>query len=123
MNRLVNRALYWTPRGLCIAFAAFISIFAADVFQAGVPAWQIALALLVHLIPTFILVAVLVLSWRREWIGGAVFVALGILYVVWAWGRPFARWFVLLVMAGPPILVGVLFLLNWRYRAQLRPGV
>ena len=122
MNRPVSRLLYWTPRVLCILFAAFIAIFAADVFQKGVPVWQVALALLMHLIPTFILVAVLILSWRREWIGGIVFLALAALYLLWAWNKPFARWWVLVLMAGPPILVGVLFLLGWRHRAQLRPG-
>ncbi len=120
MSTGLHRALYWTPRILCIAFAAFISIFAFDVFQKGVPAAQVALALLIHLIPTFLVIAVLVVSWRREWVGGVLYIALGILYVVWAWGKPFARPSTFLLIAGPPVLVGVLFLLGWRYRAQLR---
>ncbi len=122
MNRVANRLLFWTPRVVCIAFAAFISIFALDVFRKGVPVWQVAVALLLHLIPTFLVVAILVLSWRREWIGGALFVALALLYVVWASGKPFFGVPVLLLIAGPLLLVGVLFLLNWRYRALLRPG-
>jgi hypothetical protein len=114
--------LYWTPRVLCIAFAAFISIFALDVFQKGVPAWQVALALLKHLLPTFVVLLVLALSWRREWVGGALFIALGLLYLLWARNRPFFGWYAVLSMAAPLFLVGVLFLLNWHYRAQLRPG-
>ena len=73
--------LYWTPRALCIVYAAFISIFAADVFGGGAGFWQTAVALLIHLIPTFLLIAVLVVSWRREWIGGVLFVALAALWV------------------------------------------
>ena len=103
-------------------FAAFIGIFAADVFGEGGGFWRVALALVMHLIPTFLAVALLAVSWRHEWIGGILYVALGVFYVAWAWGRPFARWYVFLLIAGPPILVGALFLLNWRYRAQLRPG-
>ena len=120
MKRSIQRLLYWTPRALCILFAAFISIFAADVFGEGRGFWQTAFALLMHLIPTFLIVAVLVVSWRREWIGGILFIVLGLLYVVWAWNRPFARWYVFLMIAGPPILTGALFLLNWRHRAELR---
>ena len=75
-----------------------------------------------HLIPTFLIVAVLVVSWRREWIGGVLFIALGVLNVVWAWDKPFARWYVLLAISGPPVLTGALFLLNWCYRAELRAG-
>lgn len=122
MRRSVTRLLYWTPRVLCILFAAFISIFAADVFSEARGFWQTALALLMHLIPTLVLIAVLVVSWRREWIGGVLFIALGVLYIVWAWNRPFAKWYVFLLIAGPPILTGALFLLNWRRRAELREG-
>ena len=101
-------------------FAGFISLFALDVFGEGYGFWQTVLALLMHLIPTFILVAVLVVSWRREWIGGILFIVLGVLYLVWAWGKPFGVWYVYLMMAGPLVLIGALFLLNWRYRAELR---
>ena len=120
MERPVQRLLYWTPRVLCILFAAFISIFAADVFGHGGGFWQTALALLIHLIPTFIVVAVLIASWRHEWIGGALFIALAVLYVIWAWNKHFFGWMVVLAIPGPLVLTGVLFLLNWRYRKQLR---
>ena len=122
MNGAAKRLLYWTPRVLGIAFAAFIGIFAVDVFQKGVPAWQVALALLMHLLPTFLVLLVLALSWRREWVGGVLFIALGVLYLLWAWNRPFFGWHVVLSIAAPLFLVGVLFLLNWRHRRQLRPG-
>jgi len=120
MDKPVRRLLYWTPRVVCILFAAFISIFAADVFEEGRGFWQTVPALLMHLIPTFVMVAVLIVSWRREWIGGILFIALGALYIAWAWNKPFASWSLLLAMAGPPVLIGALFLLNRRYRAELR---
>jgi ABC-type multidrug transport system permease subunit len=122
MERLAQQLLYWTPRALCILFAVFISIFALDVFQEGRGFWQTALALLMHLLPTFLLLAVLVISWRREWFGGILFIVFGILYIFWAWNKPFVRWYIFLLMAGPPMLVGALFLFNWRHRAELRPG-
>ena len=110
--------LYWAPRVLCIVFAAFISMFAMDVFGEGKGVWETTLDLMMHLIPTFVIVGVLVVSWRREWVGGVLFIALGLLYVVWAWGRfPFATY---LLIAGPLAVTGILFLLNWRYRADLR---
>jgi hypothetical protein len=120
MGTTMNRALYWAPRALCIVFAAFISIFAADVFGHGGGFWQTALALLIHLVPTFLVVAVLVASWRHEWIGGIVFVALGVLYVAFAWSRPFFGWAAFLAISAPLLLTGVLFLLNWRHRVALR---
>jgi hypothetical protein len=122
MNGSAKRLLYWTPRVLGISFAAFTGIFAVDVFQEGGPAWKVALALLIHLLPTFLVLLVLALSWRREWVGGVAFIALGVLYLLWARNRPSIGWPAFLSIAGPLFLVGVLFLLNWRHRTQLRPG-
>ncbi len=120
IRKPAHQLLYWAPRALCIAFAIFISLFALDVFEEGRGFWDTTLALLMHLIPTFLLLAVLAVSWRREWIAGIFFPLLGVLYVVWAWNRPFGSWSLFLLMAGPLVLTGALFLLNWHYRSELR---
>jgi hypothetical protein len=117
---LAQQLLYWAPRVLCIVTAMFISLFALDVFNEGQGFWGTAVALLMHLIPTFIILVLLLLSWRREWIGGILFILLGVLYVVWAWNKPFGHWSTFVIIAGPPVLAGVLFLLSWRYRGKLR---
>jgi len=119
MNPLVRRCLYWTPRVPTVLFALFISLFALDVFAEGAGFWKTTLALLIHLIPTFIIIAILVLSWKREWIGGILFIALGIVYVVFTWGR--FPWSTYLAIAGPLVLTGVLFLIGWQLRTQIRP--
>jgi hypothetical protein len=118
MKLPMKRLLYWTPRVLCVLFAAFISTFALDVFDGNHGLWNTILALLMHLIPTGIILVMLAISWRWEWVGGTVFTALGVLYLVWFWGR--FPWSVYLVIAGPLFLVGALFLLNWFYRRELR---
>lgn len=112
--------LYWAPRALCIVFALFISMFALDVFGEGQGFWQTLVALGMHLVPTFLLLVILWASWRREWVGGVLFPLLGAFYIVWAWNKPFAGWWVSLLIAGPLLLTGVLFLLNWYYRSELR---
>lgn len=118
MRRPVKRLLFWTPRILCILFAVFISLFALDVFSEGYGFWETILALLMHLIPTFVILIVLAISWRWEWVGGILFVAMGVFYIVWCWGQ--FPWVTYLSISGPLLLVGVLFLVNWFYRAQLR---
>ncbi|HUU28898.1 MAG TPA: hypothetical protein VM123_13890 [archaeon] len=118
MKRPVKRLLFWTPRVLCILFAIFVSLFALDVFSEGYGFWKTILALLIHLIPTYIIIIVLIFSWRWEWVGGILFTALGAFYIFWVWGR--FTWLTYLVMSGPLFLVGVLFLVNWVYRAELR---
>jgi len=112
--------LYWAPRVLCIVFALFISMFALDVFEHGGGLWQTLLALTMHLIPTFLLLIVLWASWRLEWIGGTLFPLLGVLYLLPPKGLFYADWATLLLMAGPLVVTGALFLLNWYYRSELR---
>ncbi|MGD0350866.1 MAG: hypothetical protein ABSB84_11240 [Verrucomicrobiota bacterium] len=120
MKPSLKRLLFWTPRILCVLFASFLSIFAADVFGEGYGFWKTILALLIHLIPTWIILAVLAISWRREWVGGILFIALGALYLVEFWGR--FHWSAYLCISGPLLLLGVLFFLNWLHRRELRPG-
>ena len=115
-----QQLLYWTPRALGIAYAVFVSLFALDVFNETQGVWRTILALLMHLIPTFLILLVLVLSWRREWVAGAAFIAMAALYVISVWNRPFVNWSTILLVAGPLVLAGALFLLNWRYRDTLR---
>jgi hypothetical protein len=114
-----KKLLYWTPRLLCIVFTILSSLFALDVFGESKSVWETILALLMHLIPTFILIAILVITWRREWIGGILFSVLGFTYIINMWGKfPLVTY---ILMAGPLIIIGILFLLNWKYRAELRP--
>ena len=118
MKKSTKHWLLWTPRILCILFAGFLSIFAADVFGEHYGFWKTLLALVMHLIPTWIVLIVLVVSWRREWVGGTLFIALGALYLIWSWGR--FHWSAYLAISGPLLLIGVLFWVNWLHRAQLR---
>ena len=120
MNAGTKRPLFWTPRILCILFAVFVSMFAADVFGERYGFWETVVALLIHLVPTYIVIIALVVAWRRDWIGAILFIGLAVFYLVWAWGR--FTWINYLVMSGPLFLVGVLFLVNWLYRVELRSG-
>jgi hypothetical protein len=118
MNTISKQTLFWTPRILCILFALFMSLFALDVFGEGRGFWETVIALHIHLIPVYVVGIVLTVAWRWEWVGAVGFVGLAVLYVVWAWGRfPLANY---IIMAGPLVVVAVLFLFNWILRAQIR---
>ena len=118
MTTPLKRFLFWTPRILCVLFAAFISVFALDVFEGHHGFWETALALAMHLIPTAALLLVLALSWRWEWVGAAIFPALGIFYLVAFMGR--FHWSAYALIAGPLFLLGALFLINWIFHNALR---
>jgi hypothetical protein len=117
MRITMQHVLFWTPRALCLLFAVFLSLFALDVFGEGRGPWGTLVALFMHLIPTWIVLIVLAISWHREWAGAILFAALGVRYLVMAWGR--FHWSAYVVISGPLFLVGTLFLIDWLYQARL----
>lgn len=117
MNKTLKQAMLWSPRISAIIFALFISLFALDVFQEGVKPGEAIIGLLIHLIPTFVIAIAIVLAWRWEWVGAVVFAGWSILYMATA--RNF-HWSVYVIIAGIPFVIGVLFLLDWIYRKEIR---
>jgi hypothetical protein len=56
----------------------FVSLFASDAFASGLTIWQQLGGFLIHLIPSFILLAFLIVAWKWEFIGGIIFVVIGL---------------------------------------------
>ena len=108
MHTNKKRFLFWMPRVLCILLAMFLSVFALDVFSEGYSFGETILALLIHLVPTFLVVIGLVIAWRREMVGAILFIILAVGYLVMSKGES-------LIILVPLVLVGGLFLLNWNY--------
>lgn len=107
----MNKILFWTPRVLTIIFILFISLFALDSFEGERSILEKLGAFLIHLIPGIVLVLLLIIAWRHEWIGALVFFLLGIAYIVFAWGKFGIAAYV--GISGPLFLISILFWLNW----------
>ena len=120
MSHSAARLLYWSPRSLAIAFALFVSIFALDVFDEAHGFWPTTLALLIHLIPVALIVAVLAAAWRWEWVGAVLFSLLAALYA-WQVLPRHMDWAA--IMATPLLLIAALFLANWLERAKVRSAL
>jgi hypothetical protein len=122
MEQKINKYIYWTPRILSIIFICFLALFSLDVISPELSFWQIAVGLFMHNIPVFILLAFLIISWKREIVGGVAFISAGILYIVMILMnilRNSFEWYMvswILTIAGPAFLIGILFIINWRKR-------
>jgi len=104
--------LFWCPRILSILFAAFITLFALDVFEEGYALGELLVALFIHLIPTFLIIIAIIIGWKREWIGAILFVGLAIFYVGMTAFR--MHWTVYLVIPLPLLIISNLYLLSWK---------
>ena len=112
-----SKILYWVPRVLGILFAVFISLFSLDVFgEYGFPI--VLVALFMHNVPTFILIGVLLIAWKWNFIGGILYVLLGLFYILMMRGD--VDLIVFLMIPGVVFLVGVLFMINhvWKVKKK-----
>jgi len=116
MGTTSGRLLLWSPRILGILVSLFIGLFALDAFSHGKPLFDAISDFVIHLIPACMLLVLVGASWRREWIGGLAFVALAVAYAT-TMARGRLDW--TLVISGPLMVVGVLFLWSWRHHSRL----
>lgn len=119
MDNKINKFLYWAPRILAIFFICFLALFSLDIFDMRLGFWETALGLFMHNIPALILLVVLLISWKREIIGGIIFTLAGTFYAAMMsleiLKDPSKKEMLsaILVIAVPALIIGVLFTINW----------
>ena len=126
MAKKISKFLYWTPRMLSILFITFLALMSLDVLSSKLGFWQIMLGLFMHNIPVFILIGILLISWKHEIVGGITFILAGILYfilvLITAIKTGF-EWYYLawvIQISGIAFLIGILFLINWSRKKNFR---
>jgi|APSaa5957512622_1039677.scaffolds.fasta_scaffold391781_1 hypothetical protein len=72
------------------------------------------MALVIYMIPVYLVVIALVIAWKWEWVGAVVFIGLAIFYVVMSGGRQ--HWSAYAVISGTLMVIGALFGVGWKYR-------
>ncbi|NMB48203.1 hypothetical protein GYA13_02020 [Candidatus Kuenenbacteria bacterium] len=121
-NLQISKFIYWTPRILSIIFILFLALFSLDVFGNNYTFWETVVGLLMHNIPSFILLILLLISWRYEIVGGVAFILAGLLYLFSLFSPGHFEWYMLswsLLIAGPAFLIGALFLANWFQKKKI----
>lgn len=122
MEKKTSKFIYWTPRILSIIFIFFLALMSLDVISSELSFWQIVVGLFMHNIPALVLLIALLISWKYEIVGGIVFILAGLLYIVVLMMNPF-EWYMLswsLIIAGPAFLIGILFLIGWFKKKEIK---
>ena len=122
-TKKISKFIYWSPRLLGIIFILFITLFSLDIFDMKLGFWGTVLGLLMHNIRSIILAAILIISWKYEWVGGVVFIIAGLLYIFSTLRRGIAWHLVIIwsmIIAGPAFLIGILFLINWKKKKKMK---
>jgi len=113
---------HWLPRIICILAILFVSMFALDAFSPGLTIWQQIGGFLIHLIPSYILLAMLIVAWKWEYSGGITFTITGLAFCVSVFLLNHNRnQFSVaqsavnaLLVAFPFVIVGVLFIVSYK---------
>jgi len=114
-----HKILYWAPRIICILAILFVSLFALDAFEPELTIWQQIGGFLIHLIPSFILLGLLILAWKYEYIGGIILILIGLIFSFIVFRMNYRMndsiWKSLIVIASitfPFIIAGILFVIH-----------
>jgi hypothetical protein len=90
-------------------YVGFLSLFALDVFG-EYPFPEVLVALFMHLVPSFIVVVALLISWKKRAIGGWIFLCLGLVSVLFF--RTYRDFIVFLLISTPMFIIGLLLLIK-----------
>ncbi len=90
-------------------------LFSLDVFDMNLGFLGTIIGLLIHNIPAFCLLIILIISWKREIVGGIAFILAGLLYVVLVMRNPFELYYLVwaVQISGTAFFIGILFLVGW----------
>ncbi|MFA6322707.1 MAG: hypothetical protein WCX71_04500 [Candidatus Buchananbacteria bacterium] len=102
----------WLPRILAIAYILFLALFALDVFAPNQSLLKSLMALAIHLAPNYLLIAALVVAWKREDIGGILFLLIGLGFYFFF----NANIYTALILIAPLLIIGGLFLINFYWQ-------
>ena len=122
--------LRWTPRIICILAIPLISLFALDSFNADQTFWQKVGAFVMHLIPSYIMILLTFVAWKKELIGGILLVLVSLVagYFIGAYNYDtfhsvrLTIWIVT-ALTGPFLLAGVLFIVSYMYAKKVKKQV
>jgi hypothetical protein len=113
------KIFHWLPGVICILAILFVSVFALDAFAPGFTVWQQLGGFSIHLIPSFMLIGFLIVAWKWEFIGGIIFMVIGLgltpLVFIMNYQRTHSvgiSFIIILTITIPFVIVGILFVIS-----------
>ncbi len=117
------KVFHWLPRILGILAIGFISLFALDAFNPEHSLGQQLLDFLMHMIPSFVLILVLLLAWKKEIIGGIIFIIIGLAFTPWVFQHNYnmnqsvgLTISIVSMITLPFVIIGILFVISHRLK-------
>lgn len=106
----IEKIIYWLPRVIIIVLICFMGLLSIDVFAMNGTILEKIGGFLMHNIGTIVLILLLAFTWKKEKIGGILFIFAGLFFMFFF--RTYQRIDLFFLISFPPLLAGTLFLLH-----------
>jgi hypothetical protein len=123
-----NNGFSWIPRILSILIILFIGMFAMDSFNPELSFLKQAGDFLVHIVPALLLLLLLIIAWKRELLGGILFILLSLIVTPFLYTMNYERTQsvlasigVILLISLPVLVAGVLFVVSFSKKKEQVP--
>jgi|GEM_PF-197590 len=114
VNPRLARIIHLAPRLAAILIILFVSLFSLDVFEAQATPLELLGGFLMHNIPSFGMLALLIFAWKRPMVGFVAFLAAGALFTIF-FVRDIYALPNLLLFVFPILLIAGLFYADWKW--------
>ena len=106
----MKKNLQKIARALTIAYIGFISLFALDIFGQGYSFWETIVGLFMHLLPSFALILILIISWKKPFRGGSVFFLIALAFTLAF--RTYGQVSTFFLISAPLYIISVIYFLS-----------
>jgi hypothetical protein len=104
-----NSLWLWIPRGIMFFYIIFLLLFALDAFSTPQPLWDQFLDFIIHGLPSWILIIVLAITWKKPFLAGISVIILSSLGMIFFSTYQHLSGF--FVVTLPPMLIGLSFII------------
>jgi len=121
VNPRLAKIIHWAPRLAAILIIFFVGLFSLDVFEMEASPLELLGGLLIHNIPSIVMLVLLIFAWKRPVVGFVAFLAAAALFAIF-FVRDIYALPNLLLFVFPILLVAFLFYADWKWLTPQPPA-
>jgi hypothetical protein len=114
------KLIHWGPRLAAILIILFLGLFSLDVFEMEASPLELLGGFLIHNIPSFVLLVLLIFAWKRPAVGFVAYLIAAVLFALF-FIRSLDALPSLLMFVLPILLIAGLFYADWQWLKSQSP--
>lgn len=116
------KVIHWIPRLISIGLIGLLLLLSFDVFVEDTIG-EMLVGFFMHNIPTFVLILMTILAWKRPLVGAVTYTLAGLFYIFVVYrimNLSFLDGLISIsILSLPALIIGLLFYLDWKHQKKL----